>query len=344
MCPNETVDETAEYIRENYSHEDGVALRSTPDGDCLFNATSTHIVGNETLSVELRYRTALMMYREEFVGKSHKNKANILWISPDYEEAVKDCCKIGSTSSLWTIMSLAKVVDRQVKVVYPHVNGTKDLYYTTCNATFNEWRPNHFVPIVAKKTMTTDHNEPTLSPIQERSVITGDTTDDVDTMGTSVEQTTPERSSVGSFDRDHRSSTPQNDTVPVISPWQTTKRKRRSSEILICDVSVNMSNRFSCLSDSSRSDLIESDDSSDSVEQTNKPKMKRRRNSPSLSPSKISESSLNGSNAKKEELNESAETVKNVHRLPGGKALQAPDVLNVIVSDTECVCQKFQRE
>lgn len=38
------------------------AVKSTGDGDCLFNAVSTLLVGDESLSIELRYKTCLEMF------------------------------------------------------------------------------------------------------------------------------------------------------------------------------------------------------------------------------------------------------------------------------------------
>ena len=146
-------------------------VETTGDGDCLFNAVSILLNGNESLSVELRFLTVLEMVNEEKKVQNQDDRASIKILSPNYEQAVLDCAKISAYSSMWTAVALSYVVDRPLKTHYPAVNGSKDLAFRAFNATFNAkaagelldvmwtstsnvsnrkkiWTPNHFVAMV----------------------------------------------------------------------------------------------------------------------------------------------------------------------------------------------------
>lgn len=105
ILKHNAVGETTEFLRKTCTSEKGTEIKSSADGDCLFNAVSIHSKGDERLSVELRYKTVLMMESQEHVFRNQTNKANIFWTSPEYNEALKSCTKIGCMSSIWTIMT-----------------------------------------------------------------------------------------------------------------------------------------------------------------------------------------------------------------------------------------------
>jgi len=45
----------------------------------------------------------------------------------DFDESVLDCAKDRGESSIWTICALASVVGRDIKSIYPAVNGIDDV-------------------------------------------------------------------------------------------------------------------------------------------------------------------------------------------------------------------------
>lgn len=54
-------DPTANAILSHYHHTAKTALKSTGDGDCLFNSVSMLLTGDESKSVELRFRCCVEM-------------------------------------------------------------------------------------------------------------------------------------------------------------------------------------------------------------------------------------------------------------------------------------------
>lgn len=149
------------------------AVKSTGDGDCLFNAVSTLLVGDESLSIELRYKTCLEMFLNREKIQEHKDRASFHLLSPSYDNALKSCARPGQYSSVWTILGICNVIQLPMDILYPAVNGTKDLAFRKYNmsirpnnpisndpirimwsSTFEPrpkkcWTPNHLVPVVS---------------------------------------------------------------------------------------------------------------------------------------------------------------------------------------------------
>ena len=142
------------------------------NGNCLFNALSTAIVGNESLTNEFRVRTCVEMSNfRQFYEAKHQETG--LWlVSPDYEQAFKDCALDGFFSSAWTMQAAATVLKRDIVSIYPALNGVLDRCVPILNTTFQPrtkptgrpvyimwsstyypkpkktWTPNHFVPLL----------------------------------------------------------------------------------------------------------------------------------------------------------------------------------------------------
>ncbi|XP_039247589.2 uncharacterized protein LOC120325535 [Styela clava] len=145
-------------------------LKTTADGNCLFNAVSLLLNDSEDMANELRTRTCIEMVNNEDEYIQSDMGRVVCHVSPDYREACVDCTRIGAFSSAWTIMALSNIIKRQVNMLYPPVNGTRDLYpkflsncikpreivgvdlwimWTTTELTMtSDWIPNHFVPLV----------------------------------------------------------------------------------------------------------------------------------------------------------------------------------------------------
>lgn len=116
------------------------AVKSTGDGDCLFNAVSTLLVGDESLSIELRYKTCLEMFLNREKIQEHKDRASFHLLSPSYDNALKSCARPGQYSSVWTILGICNVIQLPMDILYPAVNGTKDLAFRKYNMSI---RPNN---------------------------------------------------------------------------------------------------------------------------------------------------------------------------------------------------------
>lgn len=106
--------------------------------------------------------------------RTHKDASSFYYLAPTYDLAVIECAHIGRYSCVWTILALSNVINTNMDVLYPCVNGTKDLAFLKLNMELRPndpvcerpikimwsntsppmenktWTPNHFVPIVPK--------------------------------------------------------------------------------------------------------------------------------------------------------------------------------------------------
>ena len=168
------VDRIAQHYLNRYLPTDGTAITTTGDGDCLFNAASILLSGDEALAVELKYKCCLEMGLNAAAIKNHKDRAALILLSPDYSDALVRCATGGGYSSAWTMIALSNVTQHKIKMLYPMVNGLKDLAVRTLNTLIEPstsvledktlrimwtntsswkegskktWIPNHFVPV-----------------------------------------------------------------------------------------------------------------------------------------------------------------------------------------------------
>ena len=167
-----------------------VALKTSGDGSCLFHAVSVALVDNESLSEELRVRTAIDMIRNRKKYEAYKDFELVSLCSPLYEQSVKDCCCVDGYSSMWTMIALANVINIPIKSIYPPVNGLLDSTLQILNRTLipngststtsevltimwtsiicpkedgRIWIPNHFVPVIERSKRTSKCNSPSES-------------------------------------------------------------------------------------------------------------------------------------------------------------------------------------
>ena len=121
-------------IRQHFSLENSSyrPISTTGDGNCLFNAASFLLCGNESLATELCLRTLIeMTNNKEFYLRMCRDFASFA----DYDEAILDCAKDGGYSCIWTICALSSVLGRPIVSVYPCVNGSDDIAYVSLNCT-----------------------------------------------------------------------------------------------------------------------------------------------------------------------------------------------------------------
>ncbi|KAK3091770.1 hypothetical protein FSP39_022506 [Pinctada imbricata] len=149
-----------------------VPVSVTGDGNCLFNSISVALTGHEGRSVELRLRTAieLILHKDNYVQTN--SSTDIGLCSPDINDAIQECIKDKSFSSVWNLHAATTVTGKRIKSVYPVVNGPSDQCIGILNRVFNPriehpqnkktqisimwsgpqskgiWTPHHFVPLL----------------------------------------------------------------------------------------------------------------------------------------------------------------------------------------------------
>lgn len=168
-------DSVAQHYLDRYHFKSGTTLRATGDGDCLFNAASIILCGDESMGTELKYKCCIEMVLNGKEIQNHRDRAAIVLLSPDYEDAVLKCVRSGGYSCVWTIIALSNVTKHNIETLYPLINGPKDLAARTMNTMITpssgltedkpmkimwthtlsktpsakkSWTPNHFVPLI----------------------------------------------------------------------------------------------------------------------------------------------------------------------------------------------------
>ena len=134
--------------------ETWIALQTTGDGNCLFNAVSIEIFKMEA---NMNDQLAQSLY----------------FVSPEYKDACLNCATPGEFSSSWTILALSHIIHAPIVSYYPPCNGRGDKVFDILNTTFGKvekgnkvhllwprvlssssktWLPNHFVPLCKNAT------------------------------------------------------------------------------------------------------------------------------------------------------------------------------------------------
>ena len=116
----------AQYILNKCRLQDlGIPSMTTGDGNCLFNAVSIALTGNENHAAEHRLRMSVEMALNADTYQRRLDYDQLMTHSPSYSASMKDCCTEGAYSSIWTMMALSSVVGLPIKSVYPPMNGTQ---------------------------------------------------------------------------------------------------------------------------------------------------------------------------------------------------------------------------
>lgn len=85
------------------------------DGNCFFNALSFALFETEDMAIELRLRVALEMVINKPLYRVATD-IHFQLVSPDYEDALRDCLTVGSYSSAWTMLVAANVLQVMLKI------------------------------------------------------------------------------------------------------------------------------------------------------------------------------------------------------------------------------------
>lgn len=123
------------YLKE-YFATSKVAFVSTGDGNCLFNSISILLVGNESRSLELRYRCCLEMVANKYKLLNHRKARALRNLCPKFEDDCSKTSEVGAWASAWHVMALAYVLKIPIQLINPAVNGFSDFAFRDLNTTF----------------------------------------------------------------------------------------------------------------------------------------------------------------------------------------------------------------
>ena len=126
----------ANFILHKYCPDSSnqTALSVSANGNCLFNAASVLLCGDEHMAMELRLRTLIELAcnKQYYLSKELASAFNSF---ANYDESVIDCAKESGYSSIWTMWALSFVLERDIISLYPAANGSGDLAYQNLNVT-----------------------------------------------------------------------------------------------------------------------------------------------------------------------------------------------------------------
>ena len=191
-CPTEYDSIATALLLQMGNAKDIVAVSVTGDGNCLFNALSVAIQGDESAADRIRVLSTIEIVNFSQDLISQLMKRDIHLVSPDLDVACVECARSGSYSSAWTIQAAANALRREIFSRYPPVNGVFDRTFGIMNTTFKPtdkktigqpihimwtstrtpiksriWSPNHFVPLLMRRSKTEifdidDEDEPNI--------------------------------------------------------------------------------------------------------------------------------------------------------------------------------------
>jgi hypothetical protein len=126
-------DRTANTLATYFYATDKVALKSTPDGNCFFNAVSTLLTGDELRSTELRYRCCVEMTLNRSKIQAHPQFKRLTVLCPPYDDDCLHCAKPGTDSSMHMFIAMSQLLNLPIQVVYPAVNGSSHYNFKVSN-------------------------------------------------------------------------------------------------------------------------------------------------------------------------------------------------------------------
>ena len=125
-----------------------IALQTTGDGNCLFNAVSISLCGNESLATELRVRTDINMTTKMEANMNDELAQSLYFVSPEYKDACLNCATPGEFSSSWAILSLSHIIYAPIVSYYPPCNGRGDKVFDILNTTFGKFEKGNKVHLL----------------------------------------------------------------------------------------------------------------------------------------------------------------------------------------------------
>ena len=182
---NPFIDPEARSIqKETGIHLDKRPIYSSRNGNCLFNALSICLCGNEDLSSLLKVACCVELIKNQ---KRYRWRSSKMFemTGVTYEEACVSAAISGSWQSNWATWAAANVLQRRIFSKYPplpgcHILGVynnsnqvfvpsscavkmeEDIYILWSSTSFDVkklkqtklWQANHFVPLISKTALT----------------------------------------------------------------------------------------------------------------------------------------------------------------------------------------------
>ena len=215
VFPTSSIDNYAKTLLPADISDNLVPLWTTPNGNCLYNAISLLLVGDESMSSELRLRTALALMQLEniiyqdgnemvqellseqillydcFAITDYQLRKNTLTrdeIRMVLQNEVVSTLNNTSWSGMWQIQALCTALQVSVLSVYPDANrNIRHLFnrivtpllpyegnipcipilWSGNYTSKNQFKPNHFVPLVDRSRITSCLNNGTGSQISK---------------------------------------------------------------------------------------------------------------------------------------------------------------------------------
>ncbi|KAH3854003.1 hypothetical protein DPMN_096542 [Dreissena polymorpha] len=86
--------------------------------------------------MELRYHTCLSMVQKERNYRSHHLAEKLDKLAENYKRSCMDSAIVTCYSDGWTILALADVVSKPIKLIYPFANKDQEYAYKALNTVF----------------------------------------------------------------------------------------------------------------------------------------------------------------------------------------------------------------
>ena len=168
-------DRTANFYLQMFREKHYVAFKSSPNGNCFFNALSVRLFGNESFSLNIKYITLKYIVN---------NYENLKIVQPSVgadtvDETLIACAYWGGYSNLLTMHCAAAALNVGIINAFAPFNGICESNFCHVQRTFNLrrsratcyifWYPfssevnssgqynlNHFVPLIRKNSVPED--------------------------------------------------------------------------------------------------------------------------------------------------------------------------------------------
>ena len=93
-------------VIDNYTDTTGYPRKTTGDGNCLYNAVSILLTGDESLSVHLRYHTCLKLVMNQDTYLLHPLRSTLVNLTESYGTTCLETATPGKFSNAWNLIAL----------------------------------------------------------------------------------------------------------------------------------------------------------------------------------------------------------------------------------------------
>jgi hypothetical protein len=136
------------------------------DGNCLFHALSLALYNDQDIAAtELRVRVCIELAVNKGWYETTYALSDIAIVSPELADECMKTSRDGSYSSAWTIAAAASVIYREIRSVYPPINGVRDKTIMILDRSYHPRRP---LPVKRKPPQVVIMWTSTLRPMKGR--------------------------------------------------------------------------------------------------------------------------------------------------------------------------------